>query len=66
MATKPPSQTLRARHIAGASSAGWIVAATFLALLALTTALIAAFLNSTSMADNLARQEERRLVERYL
>lgn len=66
MATYPPLQTRRARHIAGASSAGWIVAATFLALLALTAALIAAFLNSTSMADNLARQEERRLVERFI
>jgi len=50
----------------GAISARWIVAATFLALLALTAALIAAFRNSTNIADEYARTEERQLVERYV
>lgn len=50
----------------GATSARWIVAGTFLALLALTAALVAVFRNSTNFADEYARNEERRLVERYV
>lgn len=54
------------RRQASASSAGWIVVGTFLALLALTAALVAAFRNSTDIADQFAQDEERRLVERFL
>lgn len=50
----------------GATSARWIIVGTFLALLALTAALVAAFRNSTSIADEYARTEERRLVERFV
>lgn len=50
----------------GTTSARWIIAGTFLALLALTAALVAAFRNSTSIADEYARTEERRLVERFV
>jgi diguanylate cyclase (GGDEF)-like protein len=39
---------------------------TFLALVALTAALVAAFVNSTSIADGFARQEEQRLVQRFI
>lgn len=54
------------RRDSRASGAGWIVIATFLALLALTAALIAAFRNSTDIADELARNDERHLVTHYL
>ncbi|MFN3468133.1 MAG: putative bifunctional diguanylate cyclase/phosphodiesterase [Novosphingobium sp.] len=56
----------RLRHDTGAIGAGWVVAATLLALLALTVALVVAFRNSTGIADAYARQEEQRLVARYL
>ncbi|MFN3423722.1 MAG: putative bifunctional diguanylate cyclase/phosphodiesterase [Novosphingobium meiothermophilum] len=63
----PPSQThARLRHETGAIGAGWVVAATLLALLALTVALVVAFRNSTGIADAYAREEEQRLVARYL
>lgn len=54
------------RRVAGTAGASWIVAATFLALLALSAALVAAFAHSTQVADDLARADERRLVERYM
>lgn len=66
MGTGPFIGQRRLRQETGASSAWWIVAATFLALLALTAALIAAFRNSTAIADEFARTEERRLVERFV
>ncbi|MCY1672357.1 bifunctional diguanylate cyclase/phosphodiesterase [Novosphingobium sp. SL115] len=40
--------------------------ATFLALLALTAALVVAFRNSTRIADDLTHAEEQRLVERFV
>lgn len=45
---------------------GWIALATFLALVSLTGALIAAFQHSTSVADDIARYDERVLARRYL
>lgn len=54
------------RHQQGAAGAAWIVVGTFLALVALTTALVVAFVNSTSLADRFARQEEQRLVQRFV
>lgn len=66
MVTGPFSGQSRIRQGVGATSAGLIVAATFLALLALTAALIAAFRNSTDIADEFARTEERKLVERFV
>ena len=45
---------------------GWIALATFLALLALSALLVAAFTRSTHIADELARDDERVLVARYL
>lgn len=53
-------------HAVDNINAGWIIAGTFLALLALTAALVAAFRNSTNVADEYARTEERRLVERFV
>ncbi|MBA4353144.1 MAG: bifunctional diguanylate cyclase/phosphodiesterase [Novosphingobium sp.] len=66
MGTAPFLQRSLPRQAVGATSARWIVAGTFLALLALTAALIAAFRNSTNIADEYARTEERHLVERYI
>lgn len=54
------------RQHSGAASVRWIVIATFIALLALTAALVAAFRNSTDIADEFARVQERRLVERFV
>lgn len=54
------------RQHSGAVGVRWIVIATFIALLALTAALVAAFRNSTDIADEMARVEERRLVERFV
>lgn len=45
---------------------GWIAFATFLALIALSALLVAAFSRSTRIADELAREDERMLVTRYL
>jgi len=45
---------------------GWIALATFLALIALSGALVAAFNHSTRVADDLARDDERILAQRYL
>ena len=56
----------RSRETVGTASARWIIAGTFLALLALTAALVTAFRNSTSIADEYARTEERRLVQRFV
>ena len=45
---------------------GWIALATLIALIALSAALVAAFTRSTRIADELARDDERVLVARYL
>ncbi|MFM9936371.1 MAG: putative bifunctional diguanylate cyclase/phosphodiesterase [Novosphingobium sp.] len=45
---------------------GWVALATFLALIALSAALVAAFTRSTHIADELAREDERVLVTRYI
>ncbi|HQS96894.1 MAG: bifunctional diguanylate cyclase/phosphodiesterase [Novosphingobium sp. 17-62-19] len=63
---KRPVQKAGRRQGAGTANAGWIVVATFLALLALTAALVAAFRNSTDIADQFARVEEQRLVQRFV
>lgn len=52
--------------MAGGLRTGWIVVATAMALLSLSAALFAAFTNSTRLADDLARGDERALVKRYL
>lgn len=67
MGTGPTlSRAAPRHHHTGARGAVWIVVGTFLALVALTTALVAAFVNSTSIADVFTRQEEQRLVHRFL
>lgn len=66
MGTAPFLQRSRPSQAVGVTSARWIVAGTFLALLALTAALVAVFRNSTNFADEYARNEERSLVERYV
>ncbi|MFY7836376.1 MAG: bifunctional diguanylate cyclase/phosphodiesterase [Novosphingobium sp.] len=63
---KRPVANAGRRHDSGAANVGWIVVATFLALLALTAALVAAFRNSTDIADQFARAEERRLAHRFV
>ncbi|WP_298288474.1 bifunctional diguanylate cyclase/phosphodiesterase [Novosphingobium sp.] len=63
---KAPSTNAARRHATGGANAGWIVVATFLALVALTAALVAAFRNSTDIADQFAREEEQHLVQRFL
>lgn len=45
---------------------GWIVGATFAALLALSAALMAAFNHSVHVADAFTRTDEREMVQRYL
>ncbi|NKJ43762.1 bifunctional diguanylate cyclase/phosphodiesterase [Novosphingobium sp. SG720] len=45
---------------------GWIVGATFAALLALSAALMAAFNHSVHVADAFTRKDEREMVDRYL
>ncbi|WP_225008480.1 putative bifunctional diguanylate cyclase/phosphodiesterase [Novosphingobium percolationis] len=45
---------------------GWVAFATFVALLSLSVALIAAFNHSTSVADELAREDERGIAQQYL
>jgi len=45
---------------------GWIALATFLALIALSALLVAVFERSTHIADELASEDERVLVTRYL
>lgn len=62
----PFSRRERSQQPSGATSARWIIAGTFLALLALTAALVTAFRNSTNIADEYARTEERRLVQRFV
>ncbi len=57
---------LGVRQQSAAASVRWIVFATFIALLALTAALVAAFRNSTDIADEFAQVEERHLVERFV
>jgi diguanylate cyclase (GGDEF)-like protein len=66
MGKAPFHQRAKSQQTVGTTSARWIVAGTFLALLALTAALVAAFRNSTSIADEYARTEERRLVQRFV
>ncbi|MFN3457128.1 MAG: putative bifunctional diguanylate cyclase/phosphodiesterase [Novosphingobium sp.] len=66
MGTRPIIRRAGIRHDSGAAGAVWIVVGTFLALVALTAALVAAFSNSTSIADRFARTEEQRLVERFI
>ena len=66
MGTGPTFKRAGIRHDSGAAGAVWIVVGTFLALVALTAALVAAFSNSTSIADRFARTEEQRLVERFI
>lgn len=66
MGTGPTIRRAGIRHDSGAAGAVWIVVGTFLALVALTAALVAAFSNSTSIADRFARTEEQRLVERFI
>ncbi|NML92475.1 bifunctional diguanylate cyclase/phosphodiesterase [Novosphingobium sp. TW-4] len=55
-----------ARRMAEGLRTGWVALATFVALLSLTLALIAAFNHSTSVADELAREDERGLANQYL
>ncbi|MCW1381249.1 bifunctional diguanylate cyclase/phosphodiesterase [Novosphingobium sp. KCTC 2891] len=45
---------------------GWVALGTFLALVALSGALVAAFNHSTRVADDLAREDERVLARRYV
>lgn len=66
MGTNPIIRRAASGHQNGARGAVWIVIGTFLALVALTTALVAAFVNSTNIADAFTRQEEQRLVQRFM
>ena len=59
-------QATAARPVLRGLRTGWIALATFLALLALSALLVAAFTRSTHIADELAREDERLLVARYL
>ena len=45
---------------------GWIALATFLGMIALSAALMLAFEHAVQVADDLSRQDERALVQRYL
>ena len=60
------SQATALRRTAGVLRSSWIVVATFLALLALSVALVASFSNSTRIADELAQSDERVRVAHYL
>ncbi|MGV3512752.1 MAG: bifunctional diguanylate cyclase/phosphodiesterase [Novosphingobium sp.] len=66
MGTRPTIRRAVSGHQSDAHGAVWIVVGTFLALVALTAALVAAFVNSTSIADGFTRQEEQRLVQRFV
>lgn len=55
-----------APHEAIGPGTGWISAATLLALIALSIALVFTFTQSTNLADELARLDERVLAKRYL
>ncbi|MBX9885381.1 MAG: diguanylate cyclase, partial [Novosphingobium sp.] len=60
------SRGLGARSSVRNLRTGWIAFATFLALIGLSTLLVAVFAGSTRIADELAREDERVLVTRYL
>jgi len=54
------------RQIATGLRTGWIALATFLGLIALSAALVAAFEHAIVVADDLARDDERQRVQRFL
>ncbi len=60
------SRGLGARSSVRNLRTGWIALATFLALMGLSALLVAVFAGSTRIADELAREDERVLVTRYL
>ena len=59
-------RTHAARRVASGLRTGWIALATFVALIAFSGALVAAFSHSTRVADDIARADEQELVRRYL
>ncbi|WP_353230350.1 bifunctional diguanylate cyclase/phosphodiesterase [Novosphingobium sp.] len=54
------------RQIASGLRTGWVALATFLGLIALSAALLLAFEHAATVADDLSRDDERQLVERFL
>ncbi len=54
------------RQIASGLRTGWIALATFLGVIALSVALVMALQHAISVADDLSREDERQLVERFL
>jgi len=52
--------------VSGSRRTDWVVITTFIALLALSAALIAAFQHSIRVADNFTRKDEQQMVARYL
>ena len=54
------------RQIATGFRTGWVALATFLGLIALSVALFAAFEHAIVVADDLSRDDERKLVQRSL
>ena len=54
------------RQIATGFRTGWVALATFLGLIALSVALFAAFEHAIVVADDLSRDDERKLVQRFV
>jgi diguanylate cyclase (GGDEF)-like protein len=66
MGPVPATRSEAERQIASGLRTGWIALATFLGLIALSAALIAAFEHAVVVAGELAREDERQLVRRLL
>jgi diguanylate cyclase (GGDEF)-like protein len=66
MGLVPARRSDAERQIASGLRTGWIALATFLGLIALSAALVAAFEHAIGMADELSRADERQLVRRLL
>jgi len=62
----PSRRTDAERQIATGLRTGWIALATFLGLIALSAALVVALQHAITLADDLARDDERQLVTRFL
>jgi len=66
MGLVPSRRTDAERQIATGLRTGWIALATFLGLIAVSAALVAAFEHGIATADDLSREDERQLVQRFV
>ncbi len=66
MSTAPSRRYDAERQIATGLRTGWIALATFLGIIALSVALMIAFNHAIVVADDMSRDDERQLVQRFL